>query len=166
LRASAGVTEPATRDSVAFGATLAEAVGVRASRQDFTVALTPSISASAVNDLYAAMREALTTGDWTRSGRRTMISGECFAFQAPKMIAITRCARRSHAPARVFQHPYLARAPRRLPQLTFTGEQVNIHEYQAKEILRGYGVPIPPGDVATTPARPSRSRGVSAAPSS
>ena len=29
---------------------------------------------------------------------------------------------------------------------------MNIHEYQAKEILRGYGVPIPPGDVATTPA--------------
>jgi len=28
---------------------------------------------------------------------------------------------------------------------------VNIHEYQAKEILRGYGVPIPPGEVATTP---------------
>jgi succinyl-CoA synthetase beta subunit len=29
---------------------------------------------------------------------------------------------------------------------------VNIHEYQAKEILRGVGVPIPAGDVATTPA--------------
>jgi len=29
---------------------------------------------------------------------------------------------------------------------------VNIHEYQAKEILRGYGVPIPPGEVASTPA--------------
>jgi succinyl-CoA synthetase beta subunit len=29
---------------------------------------------------------------------------------------------------------------------------VNIHEYQAKEILRGYGVNIPPGKVATTPA--------------
>jgi succinyl-CoA synthetase beta subunit len=29
---------------------------------------------------------------------------------------------------------------------------VNIHEYQAKEILRGYGVNIPPGEVATTPA--------------
>ncbi len=28
---------------------------------------------------------------------------------------------------------------------------MNIHEYQAKEILRGYGVPIPPGEVATTP---------------
>jgi len=27
---------------------------------------------------------------------------------------------------------------------------VNIHEYQAKDILRGYGVPIPPGDVAAT----------------
>jgi len=29
---------------------------------------------------------------------------------------------------------------------------VNIHEYQAKEILRGFGVPIPAGKVATTPA--------------
>lgn len=29
---------------------------------------------------------------------------------------------------------------------------MNIHEYQAKEILRGHGVPIPPGDIATTPA--------------
>ena len=28
---------------------------------------------------------------------------------------------------------------------------MNIHEYQAKDILRSYGVPIPPGDVATTP---------------
>ncbi|MHB1298509.1 MAG: ADP-forming succinate--CoA ligase subunit beta [Gemmatimonadaceae bacterium] len=28
---------------------------------------------------------------------------------------------------------------------------MNIHEYQAKEILRGYGVPIPPGEVAATP---------------
>jgi succinyl-CoA synthetase beta subunit len=27
---------------------------------------------------------------------------------------------------------------------------VNIHEYQAKEILRGFGVPIPPGEIATT----------------
>jgi succinyl-CoA synthetase beta subunit len=28
---------------------------------------------------------------------------------------------------------------------------VNIHEYQAKDILRAEGVPIPPGEVATTP---------------
>ena len=28
---------------------------------------------------------------------------------------------------------------------------MNIHEYQAKDILRSYGVPIPPGEVATTP---------------
>ena len=32
-----------------------------------------------------------------------------------------------------------------------SGERVNIHEYQAKEILRAEGVPIPPGEVATTP---------------
>lgn len=28
---------------------------------------------------------------------------------------------------------------------------MNIHEYQAKEIFRAHGIPIPPGDVATTP---------------
>ena len=28
---------------------------------------------------------------------------------------------------------------------------MNIHEYQAKEILNGYGVPVPRGEVATTP---------------
>jgi len=28
---------------------------------------------------------------------------------------------------------------------------VNIHEYQAKEIFRKYGIPIPPGEVASTP---------------
>jgi succinyl-CoA synthetase beta subunit len=28
---------------------------------------------------------------------------------------------------------------------------VNIHEYQAKEIFRNYGIPIPPGDVARSP---------------
>ena len=30
---------------------------------------------------------------------------------------------------------------------------MNIHEYQAKEIFRGHGIPIPPGDIATTPER-------------
>ena len=29
---------------------------------------------------------------------------------------------------------------------------MNIHEYQAKEIFRAAGIPIPPGEVATTPA--------------
>jgi succinyl-CoA synthetase beta subunit len=31
------------------------------------------------------------------------------------------------------------------------GDPVNIHEYQAKEVLRAEGIPIPPGEVATTP---------------
>src|SRR5205085_3878345 len=34
---------------------------------------------------------------------------------------------------------------------TLSESSVNIHEYQAKDILRRYGVPIPPGEVATTP---------------
>jgi succinyl-CoA synthetase beta subunit len=29
---------------------------------------------------------------------------------------------------------------------------VNVHEYQAKELLRGYGVPVPPGRLAASPA--------------
>jgi succinyl-CoA synthetase beta subunit len=29
---------------------------------------------------------------------------------------------------------------------------VNVHEYQAKDLLRAYGVPVPPGRLATTPA--------------
>jgi succinyl-CoA synthetase beta subunit len=29
---------------------------------------------------------------------------------------------------------------------------VNVHEYQAKELLRAHGVAVPPGDLATTPA--------------
>jgi succinyl-CoA synthetase beta subunit len=33
---------------------------------------------------------------------------------------------------------------------------VNIHEYQAKEIFRKYGIPIPPGEVATTPEEAER----------
>src|SRR5215213_151733 len=33
---------------------------------------------------------------------------------------------------------------------------MNIHEYQAKEIFRAAGIPIPPGDVATTPEEAER----------
>jgi succinyl-CoA synthetase beta subunit len=29
---------------------------------------------------------------------------------------------------------------------------VNLHEYQARELLRQHGIPVPPGDVAATPA--------------
>src|SRR5258708_19605247 len=31
---------------------------------------------------------------------------------------------------------------------------VKIHEYQAKDILRRYGIPVHPGKVATTPEEP------------
>ena len=30
-------------------------------------------------------------------------------------------------------------------------EAMNIHEYQAKDILRSHGIPVPPGEVARTP---------------
>src|SRR3954471_11357752 len=66
------------------------------------------------------MRYSVATG--RRSGRPMMISVGC-----------------SGSRPRSDYHPYFHR-----------GEHVNIHEYQAKDILRGYGVPIPPGDVAST----------------
>ncbi len=33
---------------------------------------------------------------------------------------------------------------------------MNIHEYQAKEVFREHGIPVPPGGVATTPAEAER----------
>jgi len=40
---------------------------------------------------------------------------------------------------------------------------VNVHEYQAKELLRSYGVPVPPGRLATSPAEAeSAARGLDA----
>jgi succinyl-CoA synthetase beta subunit len=33
---------------------------------------------------------------------------------------------------------------------------MNIHEYQAKEILREHGIPVPPGDIARTPEEAER----------
>ena len=29
---------------------------------------------------------------------------------------------------------------------------MNLHEYQARDILRQHGIPVPPGEVASTPA--------------
>ena len=29
---------------------------------------------------------------------------------------------------------------------------MNLHEYQARDILRRHGIPVPPGEVASTPA--------------
>jgi hypothetical protein len=43
---------------------------------------------------------------------------------------------------------------------------MNIHEYQARDILSAHGVPVPPGEVATTPRRRSALRPSSAARSS
>ncbi|HXE59686.1 MAG TPA: ATP-grasp domain-containing protein, partial [Gemmatimonadaceae bacterium] len=33
---------------------------------------------------------------------------------------------------------------------------MNIHEYQAKDIFRRFGIPVPPGDVATSPDEAER----------
>ena len=29
---------------------------------------------------------------------------------------------------------------------------MNIHEYKARDILRAHGIPVPPGEIATSPA--------------
>ncbi|HUQ79733.1 MAG TPA: UPF0182 family protein [Gemmatimonadaceae bacterium] len=59
----------ASRDSVAFGSSLAEAAGVPAVSQDSTGPLSPVDFRKRVDELYAAMRDALRRGDWTAFGR-------------------------------------------------------------------------------------------------
>ena len=58
-----------TRDSVAFGTTLGDAIGVRPDATDVTPAVTPADFRQRVNDLYAAMRDALRRGDWNAFGK-------------------------------------------------------------------------------------------------
>src|SRR5207247_166665 len=43
-------------------------------------------------------------------------------------------------------------APGRSGNDDHEGARVNLHEYQARNILRMSGIPVPPGEVATTPA--------------
>ena len=58
-----------TRDSVAFGQSLAEAAGVRAEPADSASNLTPADFRKRVDDLYAGMRDAMRRGDWTAFGK-------------------------------------------------------------------------------------------------
>jgi hypothetical protein len=59
-----------TRDSVAFGASLAEAAGVPVVDPDSgAAALGPEGFRQRVNELYIAMRDALRRGDWTAFGK-------------------------------------------------------------------------------------------------
>ena len=59
----------AARDSVGFGFTLAEAVGMRPETSDAASTVTPAVFRQRVNDLYAAMRGALQRGDWAAFGK-------------------------------------------------------------------------------------------------
>ena len=75
------------------------------------------------------------------------------------------------APGGALQRPHtaalIAHAEPIRPRPNQGVESMKIHEYQAKEILRRYGVPVQPGKVATTPERGrGRSPASSACPSS
>ncbi len=59
----------AARDSVSFGFTLAEAVGVPPETTDAASTITPAAFRQRVNDLYTAMRDALQRGDWPAFGK-------------------------------------------------------------------------------------------------
>jgi hypothetical protein len=75
----------ATRDSVAFGATLGEAAGVRPEPQDSNaVSLTPANFRQRVNALYTAMRDALRRGDWPAFGKAYDDLGRVLQAPAPK----------------------------------------------------------------------------------
>ena len=74
----------AARDSVAFGQSLAEAVGVRPDTSGAVVAMTPADFRQRVNDLYAAMRDALRRGDWNAFGKAYDDLGRVLRVPTPK----------------------------------------------------------------------------------
>jgi hypothetical protein len=74
----------AARDSVAFGLSLAEAVGMRPDTTGVNAAMTPADFRQRVNDLYAAMREALRRGDWTAFGKAYDDLGRVLRVPTPK----------------------------------------------------------------------------------
>jgi len=73
-----------TRDSVAFGTSLAEAAGVRAEPADSAVQLTPADFRKRVNDLYTAMRDALRAADWPAFGKAYDELGRVLRAPAPR----------------------------------------------------------------------------------
>lgn len=73
----------ATRDSVAFGLTLAETVGVRPETTDSST-VTPADFRQRVNVFYAAMRDALRRGDWLAFGKAYDDLGRLLRLPAPK----------------------------------------------------------------------------------
>jgi len=74
----------AAHDSVAFGSTLGDAVGVRPDANDAAATVTPTDFRQHVNDLYAAMRDALRRGDWTAFGKAYDELGRVLRTPAPR----------------------------------------------------------------------------------
>jgi len=74
----------AARDSVAFGLSLAEAVGMTPETTDANAAMTPADFRQRVNDLYAAMRDALRRGDWIAFGKAYDDLGRVLRVPTPK----------------------------------------------------------------------------------
>jgi hypothetical protein len=75
----------ATRDSTGFGASLAEAVGARPDSGALAAAaLTPTGFRQRVDELYAAMRDALRRGDWVAFGKAYDDLGQVLRASPPK----------------------------------------------------------------------------------
>jgi uncharacterized membrane protein (UPF0182 family) len=74
----------AVRDSVAFGVTLSEAIGARPESTDTNASLGAADFRQRVDELYAAMRDALRRGDWTAFGKAYDDLGKLLKVPAPK----------------------------------------------------------------------------------
>jgi len=74
----------AARDSVAFGVTLAEALGAHVDSIAERGPATPAAFRQRVSELYAAMRDALRRGDWTAFGRAYEELGRLLRLPAPQ----------------------------------------------------------------------------------
>ena len=74
----------ASRDSAAFGVSLADAIGVRGDSTESTPVLTPADFRRRVDELYATMREAMRRGDWIAFGKAYEDLGKLLKAPAPK----------------------------------------------------------------------------------
>src|SRR4029078_4851589 len=91
----------AARDSVSFGFTLAEAVGMPPETTDAVSTITPAAFRQRVNDLYGAMRDALQRGDWPAFGKAYDDLGRLLKLPTAKSLPSVLSPRRAREHPRI-----------------------------------------------------------------
>ncbi len=148
-------------DSILAGASLAEAIGADTLTPSPVAPVASSADAAAfrarVTALYDTMQSALKRGDLSTFGTAYAELGRAprppGGAAADREEQVTRNRRWTLDAGRwTFGIVQPSSGPDDRCASTRRSAYVNIHEYQAKELLRQAGIPVQPGEVAATPA--------------